>query len=236
MPMRKPLLAMFNAVPRRYDLVNRVLTLGFDKRWRRRTAKLCLDMRPARVMDICCGTGDMALHLAQLATRDVEISGVDFSKAMLAVARYKAKARRLDHKVSFKAGDAADLPYPDGYFDAVTISFGFRNLTYRNPMRDKYLSEILRVLRPKGQFFILETCQPRLKPIRMLYHLYLKRLSSTMGALISGQKGAYRYLGTSAANYYNATQVSEILTGAGFAQVDFEPLLWGIAAIYAAER
>ena len=234
--MRKPLLAMFNAVPARYDLVNRVLTLGFDERWRRRTAKLCLDRQPARVMDICCGTGDMALHLAQLATRDVEITGVDFSKAMLEVARYKAKARGLDRKVSFKTGDAANLPYADGYFDAVTISFGFRNLTYRNPLCDKYLAEILRVIRPGGKFFIIETCQPHIAPIRMLYHFYLKKLSSRMGALISGQRGAYRYLSHSAADYYNAQEVSQILTSAGFSHVDCKPLLWGIAAIYTATK
>jgi len=234
--MRKPLLAMFNAVPKRYDLVNRVLTVGFDERWRRRTAKLCLDTRPERVMDICCGTGDMMLHLAQLATRNVEIIGVDFSEAMLKVARYKAEARGLDNKVVLKASDAANLPYANGYFDAITISFGFRNLTYRNPMCNNYISEIQRVIRPGGTFFIVETCQPPITPIRILYHFYLKKFSSKIGALISGQKGAYKYLGTSAANYYNATQVSQLLTGAGFSHVEFKPLLRGIAAIYTANK
>jgi demethylmenaquinone methyltransferase/2-methoxy-6-polyprenyl-1,4-benzoquinol methylase len=234
--MRKPLLAMFNTVPKRYDLVNRVLTLGFDERWRRRTAKLCLDTRPARVMDICCGTGDMALHLAQLATSDVEITGVDFSEPMLEVAKYKAAARGLEHKVTFSTGDAASLAFADGYFDAVAVSFGFRNLTYHNPMRDKYLSEILRVIRPGGKFFIVETCQPHITPIRMLYHFYLKRLSSKLGALISGQKGAYRYLGHSATDYYNAQEVRRLLTDAGFGHVDFKPLLWGIAAIYTTRK
>jgi len=235
-PMRKPLLAMFNTVPKRYDLVNRVLTLGFDERWRKRTAKLCLDTKPARVMDICCGTGDMALHLAQLAAHDVEITGVDFSQAMLEIARYKAKARGLDNRVSFKTGDAASLPYTDGYYDAVTISFGFRNLTYRNPLCDKYMAEIMRVIRPGGKFFIVETCQPHIGPIRMLYHFYLKKLSSRIGALISGQRGAYKYLGHSAADYYNAEQVSDLLLNAGFRQTEHQTLLWGIAAVYTAER
>ncbi|MFC1978895.1 ubiquinone/menaquinone biosynthesis methyltransferase [Chloroflexota bacterium] len=234
--MRKPLLAMFNTVPKRYDLVNRVLTLGFDERWRKRTAKLCLDAEPARVMDICCGTGDMALHLAEMATGDTEVIGVDFSEPMLEVAQYKAKARSLEHKVSFKTGDAANLPYADGLFDAGTISFGFRNLTYHNPLRDKYMSEILRVIRPGGKFFIVETCQPLVEPVRMLYHCYLKRLSSKLGAFISGQKGAYRYLGHSAADYYNAQEVSQILSDAGFTRIDYKLLLWGIAAIYTAER
>jgi demethylmenaquinone methyltransferase/2-methoxy-6-polyprenyl-1,4-benzoquinol methylase len=227
---------MFNTVPKRYDLVNRVLTLSFDERWRRRTAKLCLDTKPARVMDICCGTGDMTLHLAQLATSDVEITGVDFSQPMLEVAEYKAKVRRLDDKLKFKVGDAANLHFADGYFDAITVSFGFRNLTYHNPMRDKYLSEILRVLRPGGKFFIVETCQPHITPIRKLYHFYLRKLSSKLGALISGQKGAYRYLGHSAADYYNAQEVRQLLTEAGFKSADFKPLLWGIAAIYIATR
>jgi len=234
--MRKPLLAMFNAVPKRYDLVNRVLTLSFDERWRKRTAKLCLHRQPARVMDICCGTGDMALHLAKLASGDTEVIGVDFSEPMLQVARYKGQTRGLDHKVAFKTGDAASLPYADGHFDAVTISFGFRNLTYRNPMCDKYLTEILRVIRPGGVFFIVETCQPHITPIRMLYHFYLKKLSSRIGALISGQRGAYKYLGHSAADYYNAKQVSGLLTNAGFGHVEYRTLLWGIAAIYTAEK
>jgi demethylmenaquinone methyltransferase/2-methoxy-6-polyprenyl-1,4-benzoquinol methylase len=234
--MQKPLLAMFNTVPKRYDLVNRVLTLGLDERWRWRTAKLCLDAKPRRVMDICCGTGDMALHVARLASSDVEITGVDFSKAMLEVARYKAKARGLDHKVEFKIGDAANLLYANDHFDAITISFGFRNLTYRNPLRPKYLVEILRVIRPGGKFFIVETSQPRIAPVRMLYHLYLTNLSSKIGALISGQKGAYRYLGQSAANYYDTQGVRRLLTEAGFRQVDSKPLLCGIAAIYVADK
>ncbi|MFC1951328.1 ubiquinone/menaquinone biosynthesis methyltransferase [Chloroflexota bacterium] len=234
--MRKPLLAMFNTVPECYDLVNRVLTLGFDELWRRRTAKLCLDTKPSRVLDICCGTGDMALHLAQLAADDVEITGVDFSEPMLHVARYKASVHGMKRGVSFKPGDVAYLEYPDGHFDAVTISFGFRNLTYRNPMRYKYLAEILRIIHPGGSLFIVETCQPRLAPIRMLYHFYLKRISSILGGLISGQKGAYRYLSQSAANYYNAQEVRRLLTDAGFKQANFTPLLWGIAAIYIATR
>jgi len=234
--MRRPLLAMFDKVPGRYDTVNRVLTLGFDERWRRRTAKLCLDTAPSRVLDICCGTGDMTLHLARLAASDVEVTGVDFSEAMLRVARYKAETCVMGHRVSFKIGDVAYLDYPDGHFDAVTVSFGFRNLTYRNPMRYKYLAEILRVIRPGGSLFIVETCQPRMAPIRTLYHFYLKKISSILGGLISGQKGAYRYLGQSAANYYNAREVRQLLMDAGFSQVHYSPLLWGIAAIYIAKK
>ncbi len=227
---------MFDKVPERYDLVNRVLTLGLDERWRRRTARLCLETAPLLVLDICCGTGDMTLHLAQLAVDNVEIIGIDFSQAMLDVARYKAEMRRLENRVSFKMGDVACLEYPDGHFDAVTVSFGFRNLTYRNPMRYKYLAEILRIIRPGGSLFIVETCQPKLAPIRQFYHFYLKRISSILGGLISGQRGAYRYLGQSAANYYNAREVRQMLTDAGFKHVDTKPLLWGIAAIYVATK
>jgi len=234
--MRKPLLAMFNMVPKHYDLVNRMLTLGFDERWRRRTAKLCLDAKPAQVMDICCGTGDMALHLAKMAPDGVEITGVDYCEPMLEVARVKAKSRGLEHKVSFHIGEVANLPYAAGHFDVVTVSFGFRNLTYRNPMRYKYLTEILRVIRRGGQVMILETCQPHLAPIRMLYHFYLTKLSSRIGALLSGQRGPYRYLGQSAANYFKATEICRLLTDAGFGQVDFTPLLWQVAAIYIATR
>jgi demethylmenaquinone methyltransferase / 2-methoxy-6-polyprenyl-1,4-benzoquinol methylase len=234
--MRKPLLAMFNTVPKRYDLVNRVLTLGFDERWRKQVAKACIDTKPDRVMDLCCGTGDMALHLARLAPASVEITGVDFSEPMLDVAWYKAEACGLASRVTFKTGDAADLPYENDYFDAITISYGFRNLTYKNPMRDKFLAEILRVMRPGGRFMILETCQPDITPIRKLYHFYLKKLSATMGALISGQKGAYKYLGQSAANYYNASEVCRLLLDGGFNSVQCKTLLWGIAAAYTAKK
>lgn len=227
---------MFDKVPERYDLVNRVLTLGLDERWRRRTARLCLGTEPSRVLDICCGTGDMTLHLARQAADDVEITGIDFSQAMLQVGKYKAAVQGLGHRVSFEMGDVAYLEYPSGHFDAITVSFGFRNLTYRNPMRYKYLAEIRRIIRPGGNLFIVETCQPKLAPIRQLYHFYLKRISSILGGLISGQRGAYRYLGQSAANYYNAREVRQLLTSAGFNRVDTKPLLCGIAAIYIAER
>lgn len=232
----RPLHDMFAAVPARYDLLNRVLTLGFDERWRQQAALECLRDSPRRVLDLCCGTGDLALHLARMTKSATVVSGVDFCEPMLEVAREKAKARILEHEVTFVHGDAGDLPFPDGHFDAIGMSFAFRNITYRNPMRDSHLAEMVRVTSPGGRCVIVETSQPRNSLWQAVFHLYLRIIVPQAGRIISGRSGAYRYLAESARRYYRAEEVSQILIEAGFREVRFRQLLGGIAAIHVATR
>jgi demethylmenaquinone methyltransferase/2-methoxy-6-polyprenyl-1,4-benzoquinol methylase len=133
-------------------------------------------------------------------------------------------------------GDIASLPFADGYFDCVGVSFAFRNLTYNNPLAPKYLSEILRVLRPGGRFVIIESSRPRSGPwpVKWLHYLYVRYLVYGVGWLVSGNREAYRYLAQSALHFYTAEELQKLLLGAGFRRVSFNRLLLGAAAIHVA--
>jgi demethylmenaquinone methyltransferase/2-methoxy-6-polyprenyl-1,4-benzoquinol methylase len=230
----KPLHAMFSRVPPSYDRVNTVVTFGMDVRWRRSAAREILSGPSARVLDLCCGTGDLALELAGLSGGDREIVGADFSAPMLEIARKKAAERGL--KVDFLHADAANLPFADGRFDCVGISFGFRNLTWQNPRRDLFLAEILRVLAPGGRFVTVESSQPRYEPIRSLYRLYMRAIVAGVGGAISGERSAYRYLGDSAARFYDPAGVEKMLLEAGFASVKHRSMLLGGVGLYTATK
>lgn len=232
----QPLKRMFDAVPRRYDALNRLLTLRFDEQWRARAARHCLVSAPARVLDLCCGTGDLALHLARLAGPQTAITGLDYSAGMLEIARTKSASRHGGQPVNFVEGDAAALPFDDSSFEAAGIAFAFRNLTWRNPLRDKALSEVLRVLTPGGAFVIVETSQPPNRLLRALFHTYLRGVVASLGTLISRHRSAYRYLSESARGFYDADEVADLLSGAGFMDVSYTRLLGGVAAIHVAHR
>lgn len=227
---------MFTAVPRRYDLINHVITWGFDKRWRRQAARECLAAPPGRILDLCCGTGDLAISLARLAKNNVELTGIDYSQPMLEIAAKKSKSLVGKGKILFIHGDAASLPFPEGYFDCVGISFAFRNLTYHNPLAQGYLAEVLRVLSADGRYVIVETSQPKSKLVRTLYHLYLRQVVFRLGYLLSGNREAYHYLAESAARFYTAEEVAEMLVTAGFCQVSYRRLFWGAVSIHVAVK
>ena len=227
---------MFTAVPRRYDLINHIITLGLDKRWRWKAAMECLTTHPRKVLDLCCGTGDLALNLAQLAESNAELTGIDYSQPMLKIATKKAAASGRGKDISFIHGDVASLPFPDGYFDCVGISFAFRNLTYKNPLTRRYLAEVLRVLTVGGRYVIVETSQPKSKLIRKLFHLYLRWFVSNVGHWLSGNKGAYHYLAESATRFFTFGEAEEMLLSAGFRQASFQPLFSGAVGIYVAVK
>jgi demethylmenaquinone methyltransferase / 2-methoxy-6-polyprenyl-1,4-benzoquinol methylase len=230
----RPLQKMFSGVPQRYDLINRIFTLKLDERWRARAVEECLGDGPARVMDLCTGTGDLALRLASAAGKGTVIIGADFSMPMLAEARMKAA--QAGAQVLFIPADASELPFKNESFHVISIGFGFRNLTYRNPKRDRYLAEILRVLAPGGRFVIVESSQPRFGLYRALVHLYVRTMVSFVGGIISGQKGAYRYLAHSAIHFYGPEELCRLLEGAGFKRVRYRLLLGGVAAIHVAHK
>jgi demethylmenaquinone methyltransferase/2-methoxy-6-polyprenyl-1,4-benzoquinol methylase len=226
----RPLQKMFSGVPRRYDLINRIFTLGLDERWRAAAAEECLKDGAGRVLDLCTGTGDLAVRLASGAGAKSAVFGADFSVPMLDEARRKAE--RAGAAVRFTACDAAELPYRDSSFGVIGIAFAFRNLTYRNPGRGRYLSEILRVLAPGGKFVIVESSQPASRALRAIVHLYMKVAVSFAGGLVSGQRGAYRYLAHSAVNFFGPDELADLLLKAGFSRVEHRPLVFGAAALH----
>ena len=230
----KPLHGMFTSVPPRYDLVNRIITLGMDKKWRRLAAEVCLEKRPLRFLDLGCGTGDLTLNVALLTDENIQIAGLDYSLPMLTLAQQKATRAGTGKKVTFIHGEATQMPFPDNYLDCVGISFAFRNLTYKNPLRLPHFSEVKRILRPGGRYVIVESSQPRNRVIRTLFHLYLRAIAAPEGTILSGNSGAYRYLAESAARFYSPEEIKGMLLAAGFSDVSYRPLLFGAAGVHVA--
>ncbi|MFC2100909.1 ubiquinone/menaquinone biosynthesis methyltransferase [Bacteroidota bacterium] len=233
-PSKRPLYKMFNEVPRRYDFMNRLLTWYFDEKWRKKTARICTE-KPGRILDLCTGTGDLAIHVAKKVNGESKITGLDFSVPMLEVAQRKALRKSLD-KIRFMEGDVAKLPFKDACFDTIGTAFAFRNLTFRNPLSEQYLSEISRVIKKGGRFIIVETSQPENKSFQKIFHYYLKNMVGKIGGVISGHQHAYHYLAFSAINFYNPSEVKELLLSHGFSQVEHERLMYGISAIYVATK
>ncbi len=230
---QKPLYSIFSDIPRRYDLINRVITCGWDKRWRLAAARECLASQPKRILDLGCGTGDLAIEVARLAKSNVEVFGLDYSQPMLTVATKKAELAGKK-SISFVHGEASEPPFPEGYFDCVGISFAFRNLTYKNPLAQRHLIGILRMLNSGGRCVIVETSQPRGRLIGKLFHFYLRWLVFWIGYLLSGNRQAYHYLAESASRFYTAEEVKEMLLQVGFRQVSFRPLFFGAIGIHVA--
>jgi len=232
---RRPLFRMFNEVPGRYDIMNRVLTLGQDERWRKKAVKIALKEKPEKVLDICTGTADLALRIARDAEGQIEITASDFSQPMLDVAALKAEKQK-GQEVDFVLADTADLPFEENHFDATTIGFAFRNLTYRNKFAKQYLAEIRRTLKPGGIFIIAESSQPSNPLLLFGFRIYLRIWVQGLGGLLSGHGKAYRYLAVSAKNYFNPHEVQDLLEKNGFDDFQEYPLLGGTAAIYTVRK
>lgn len=218
---------MFTTVANTYDLINKVLTLGFDDVWRLICAKKCASSN--FVVDLCCGTGSLTKHLLRAKPKACVI-GIDFSSAMLKKAKTKVKTHTFH--ASFILADVAHLPLKDECLDTICTSFSLRNLLYKNPNATSYLKEILRILRTGGKFVCIETSQPKQQPLRMFYHLYLQKIVPLLGWLISRRKGAYKYLGLSAANFPEAEKIKKVFLNAGFRKVSFKCLTFGIIALH----
>ena len=221
---------MFTSIAPRYDLLNHLLSANVDKLWWRRTARTFTSIlsRPgARVLDLCCGTGDMAFALRRESS-NVHITGADFSHAMLELARKKSN---VQHRITWIEADALQLPFPDASFDLVTSAFGFRNLADYNAG----LREIRRVLKPGGECGILEFSDP--PGIRgKIYHLYFKSVLPRIGRLISGSSGAYSYLPASVVRFPQPQEMLLRMQEAGFSGASWTPYTFGIAGLYRGKK
>jgi len=231
----RPLFKMFNQVPQRYDVLNRLLTMRLDEGWRRKAAHACLEKEPVRVLDLCTGTGDLAISLSRQPNPPRELTGLDFSAPMLEIARSKSSKKAKMH-IEYLLGDAAQMPFPDKHFGSVGIAFAFRNLTFHNPLKDKSLSEIYRVLDDNGRFVIIESSQPKSKVLRQFWLIYIRYIVKPVGGWISGHKGAYNYLAHSVKNYYHPEEIKNMLLSTGFKQVEYRTLVGGVAALHIAYK
>ena len=220
--------AFSRGVPATYELVNRVLTLGHDALWRRRAARMGAASAGTRWADLCTGTGETAAYLSRLAPRGTSVHAVDFSLPMMAEAMKKPEARNIDFVVS----DVRALVYPDESLDLVTISFATRNINLNEEILTQTLTEFHRVLKPGGHFINLDTSQPSLWLFRKLYHLYIKLFVKRVGGWISGSYSAYAYLAHTIPRFYPPEELSQVMRRAGFIDVTYRKLLFGIAAIH----
>jgi len=225
---------MFTAIAPRYDLLNHLLSFNIDKLWWRSTARAFSDVlaRPeARVLDLCCGTGDMTLALASEAKRGAGtpvLLGVDFSHAMLTRARQKFEAGQ---KAGAIEADALALPFNPDSFDLVTSAFGFRNLANY----DAGLAEIYRVLRPGGEAGILDFAEPR-GMMGGVYRMYFRHVLPAVGTVISGVRGPYAYLPASVERFPAPQQMLSRMRAAGFQDVSWTPYTFGIAGLYRGKK
>lgn len=226
---------MFSRIAPRYDLLNHLLSLRFDVMWRKRLARrfAAILARPdARILDVCCGTGDLALVLANSPgrRRDSESAGLvgaDFARPMLARAQEKAGGNR-GRPIQFVEADALSLPFADAGFDLVTTAFGFRNLAnYAGGLR-----ELRRVLKPGGSVAILEFAEPRAALFRHGFRFYFHRVLPAIGAAISGNASAYTYLPTSVARFPSPDELLRLMEGSGFSGVAFERWTGGIVTLH----
>jgi demethylmenaquinone methyltransferase/2-methoxy-6-polyprenyl-1,4-benzoquinol methylase len=231
----RPLYRIFTAVPPSYDLINRIFTLRLDERWRKQAAKECLAGSPRRVMDLCTGTGDLAVRLAKNTGGKVEITGYDYSQPMLDLAQKKA-GRAGQENIRFIQGDAAKMPFEDGYFDAIGIAFAFRNLTFKNHDTARFLKEIHRVLKPGGRFVIIESSQPKWGWLKLMFRAWTRYFVYPIGGLVSGNRAAYKYLSYSVIHYYKPEEICELLKGYGFSEVTFKQLTGGVSALHVAVK
>jgi demethylmenaquinone methyltransferase/2-methoxy-6-polyprenyl-1,4-benzoquinol methylase len=223
---------MFTQIAPRYDLLNHILSLQMDRIWRARTAKILrpiLERADGKILDLCCGTGDLAIALGRRAKGSVW--GADFAHTMLARARAKAEeasAGNNQRTVAFAESDALQLPFADGTFDLVTTAFGFRNLANY----EAGLAEIRRVLKPGGTIAILEFTEPKPGWFGDLYRWYFRTVLPRLGGLISGDRAAYSYLPKSVARFFQPDEFKELIVKNGFDGVEARVWTGGTVALH----
>lgn len=221
---------MFDNISGNYDGLNRVISFGIDVKWRKKVIELVKATSPNTVLDIATGTGDLAISMTE--TKASRIVGLDISEGMLSVGRKKINDRGLTERIEMIQANSEALPFEDNSFDAITVAFGIRN--FEN--LEKGLSEILRVLKPKGIFVILETSVPKKFPFKQGYFFHTRVILPVIGKLFSKDKVAYSYLSESAASFPYGEELNNILRKIGFISVEDKPQTFGVATIYTATK
>jgi demethylmenaquinone methyltransferase / 2-methoxy-6-polyprenyl-1,4-benzoquinol methylase len=218
---------MFDRIAPRYDLMNRLMTGGQDRRWRRKVVKLARETGGCRALDVATGTGDLALGLAEGGFS--QVIGLDFAPEMIALANRKAHD---EPGIAFVVGDAMRLPFVNGAFDACTIAFGLRNCR----IYEVALQEMERVLAPGGRLVVLELTPYRKPVLGRLFHTYFSRVVPLVGGWLTGDSRAYQYLPASVAAFPTADALTELLRRAGFSRVEVKVVGGGTVAIHIADK
>jgi len=222
---------MFNSIAPRYDLLNRLLSLGIDRKWRRIAVQQIRCADGGKVLDVATGTADVALEIAAATPASVTVAGIDFSPQMVELGREKVKQSQFSDRISLHVAPCESIPFEENSFDSATIAFGIRNVVDRTCG----LQEILRVLKPNGRVVILEFSNPQSKTFKALYNFYFLKILPVVGGLISNFS-AYKYLPDSVLEFPSQERFKEIMVSAGFRSVAHKDLTFGIATVYTGEK
>lgn len=218
---------MFSRISPKYDFLNHFLSINIDKRWRKLVRKKLqdiLDDKNAVVLDVACGTGDLSVELQK--DSKAKVIGTDFCRPMLEIAAEKNALENLS--IPYIEGDAMKLPFPDNYFDALTIAFGLRNLSNW----EDGLSELNRIIKPNGKLVVLEFSEPIVPGFREIYNVYFNKVLPKIGGVFSGEQSAYEYLSESVSKFPNQKALQLMMLEIGFADVEYKNLTGGVAAIH----
>ncbi|MCG8474025.1 MAG: bifunctional demethylmenaquinone methyltransferase/2-methoxy-6-polyprenyl-1,4-benzoquinol methylase UbiE [Cytophagales bacterium] len=217
---------MFNNISKKYDFLNRLLSMGIDIYWRKQAVKILKAAKPKLVLDIATGTGDFAIEA--LNAKPQKVIGVDISEGMLAVGKEKVRKKGLEDRIEMQLGDSEKLLFEDNKFDAVIVAFGVRNFENLS----KGLSDMRRVLKPGGQVIVVEFSQPEVFPFRQIYNFYFSHILPRIGNLVSKDDAAYTYLPESVKAFPYGEQFLAELRNVGFKETRCKKLTFGICSIY----
>lgn len=222
---------MFNNIAVRYDFLNRMLSLGIDKGWRKKAIKLINNKTPLHILDVATGTGDLAIEMVKTYPQ-AQVKGLDLAVKMLNIGEEKAEKLSINEQIDFIEGDAENLPFEDNTFDAITVAFGVRN--FEDP--GKGLKEMNRVLKPGGQLIVLEFSKTRFPLFDTLFNFYFKYILPQIGRLISKDGKAYKYLYDSVQAFPSGQAFTDLLTQSGYQSNKHIPLTFGVCSIYYGEK
>lgn len=221
---------IFNDIAPRYDLLNHLLSMNIDKRWRRKAMRYIRDEEKGMLLDVACGTGDFSIAAYRSGVH--QVIGIDISANMVEIGCRKIAEQGLGEHISLRIGDSEQMEFADATFDVVTVAFGVRNFEHLQ----KGLREMLRVLKPGGKVIILEFSMPEHFPMKQLYKFYFRYILPTLGGWISGNKGAYTYLPESVMKFPQGQEFLQILRECGYTDVLQKKLNFGIASIYVGKK
>ena len=221
---------MFNNIAHRYDFLNHFLSAGIDYSWRRKAIRLLGNSHPKTILDVATGTADLAIEAVKINPE--HITGIDIAEDMLAIGRKKIIKKKLSHLITLEPGDSEALKFKDDTFDAAMVAFGVRN--FEN--LEKGIGEMYRVLNKGGIVMVLEFSKPEKFPVKQFYNFYFRYILPFLGRIISGDKAAYTYLPDSVGEFPHGKEFLNILSTVGFKDPIYQPLTFGIAAIYMGKK
>lgn len=219
---------MFDSIAPKYDFLNRFLSLGIDRGWRKKAIATLKDSKPQYILDVATGTADLAIEA--LSLNPVKITGVDISTLMLDEGKKKIATNGFSNQIELLKGDSESLQFKDNTFDAVTVAFGVRNFG----QLQQGLNEMQRVLKPGGKMAILEFSKPSQFPFKQVYQFYFKYVLPTWGGIISKNKEAYTYLPASVQHFPEGEKFAAYLLKSGMKDIQIKPLTFGICSLYTA--